>query len=106
MDSDKRRVILARRAEGQSIREIAAAVEVSVGVVHKTLNPAAAPSAADPDGRIATLRLVPELGHRRSRTATSTSGPLPVQHHRQRPGQACALSRPDAPALDKDDVPD
>ncbi|AQW48305.1 resolvase [Streptomyces hygroscopicus] len=41
---DKRRVILARRAEGQSIRQIAAAVKVSavkvsVGVVHKTLNP-------------------------------------------------------------------
>ncbi|MFJ4972172.1 helix-turn-helix domain containing protein [Streptomyces sp. SM13] len=43
MDDDKRRVILARRAEGQSIRQIAAAVKVSVGVVHKTLNPAAAP---------------------------------------------------------------
>ncbi|MFE7609264.1 sigma factor-like helix-turn-helix DNA-binding protein [Streptomyces celluloflavus] len=43
MDDDKRRVILARRAEGQSIREIAVAVKVSVGVVHKTLNPAAAP---------------------------------------------------------------
>jgi DNA invertase Pin-like site-specific DNA recombinase len=40
VDDDKRRVILARRAEGQSIREIAAAVKVSVGVVHKTLNPA------------------------------------------------------------------
>ncbi|WP_326750622.1 hypothetical protein OG280_40910 (plasmid) [Streptomyces virginiae] len=43
VDDDKRRVILARRAEGQSIREIAAAVKVSVGVVHKTLSPAAAP---------------------------------------------------------------
>ncbi|WP_330316263.1 recombinase family protein [Streptomyces platensis] len=43
VDDDKRRVILARRAEGQSIREIAAAVKVSVGVVHKTLNPEAAP---------------------------------------------------------------
>ncbi|MFD5388196.1 recombinase family protein [Streptomyces sp. NPDC127074] len=40
VDDDKRRVILARRAEGQSIRQIAAAVKVSVGVVHKTLNPA------------------------------------------------------------------
>ncbi|MFE4658228.1 hypothetical protein ACFRFJ_16280 [Streptomyces hydrogenans] len=39
----KRRVILARRAEGQSIRQIAAAVKVSIGVVRKTLNPAAAP---------------------------------------------------------------
>ncbi|MFC4517552.1 hypothetical protein [Streptomyces ehimensis] len=37
--TNKRRVILARRAEGQSIREIAAAVRVSVGVVHKILNP-------------------------------------------------------------------
>jgi DNA invertase Pin-like site-specific DNA recombinase len=43
VDDDKRRVILARRAEGQSIRQIAAAVKVSVGVVHKTLNPAAVP---------------------------------------------------------------
>lgn len=43
VDDDKRRVILARRAEGQSIREIAAAVKVSVGVVHKTLNPAETP---------------------------------------------------------------
>ncbi|MGA5193129.1 hypothetical protein [Streptomyces exfoliatus] len=38
----RRQAILARRAEGQSIREIAAA-KVSVGVVHKTLNTAAAP---------------------------------------------------------------
>ncbi|MFE7111171.1 hypothetical protein ACFU98_32375 [Streptomyces sp. NPDC057575] len=41
VDNGKRRVTLARRAEGQSIREIAAAVRVSVGVAHKTLNPAA-----------------------------------------------------------------
>lgn len=34
VDEDRRRVILARRAEGQSIREISAAVGVSVGVVH------------------------------------------------------------------------
>lgn len=39
VDEDKRRIILARRAENQSIREISAAVRVSVGVVHKTLNP-------------------------------------------------------------------
>ena len=32
-------MILARRAEGQSIREIATDVKVSVSVVHKTLNP-------------------------------------------------------------------
>lgn len=44
VDDDKRRVILARRTEGQSIRQIAAAVKVSVGVVHKTLNPAAEPA--------------------------------------------------------------
>ena len=43
VDDDKRRVILARRAEGRSIRRIAATVKVSVGVVHKSLNPAAAP---------------------------------------------------------------
>ncbi|MEU9121073.1 sigma factor-like helix-turn-helix DNA-binding protein [Streptomyces sp. NPDC048506] len=39
MDADKRRVVLARRAEGQSIREIAAGVGVSVGVVRKTRSP-------------------------------------------------------------------
>src|SRR3569833_1156416 len=50
VDDDKRRVILARRAEGQSIRQIAAAVKVSVGVVHKTLNPAAAPVDSCPPG--------------------------------------------------------
>lgn len=49
VDDDKRRVILARRAEGQSIRQIALTVKVSVGVVHKTLNPA-------PTGRL----LVPQ----------------------------------------------
>lgn len=38
--ADKRRVILARRAEGQSIRQIATGVGVSIGVVHKTLSPA------------------------------------------------------------------
>lgn len=43
LDDDKRCVILARRAEGQPIREIAVAVKVSVGVVHKTRNLAAAP---------------------------------------------------------------
>ncbi|AZK93836.1 recombinase family protein [Streptomyces sp. SID5473] len=48
VDDDKRRVILARRAEGQSIREIVAAVKVSVGVVHKALNPAAAPVGSRP----------------------------------------------------------
>ncbi|WP_246459680.1 recombinase family protein [Streptomyces himalayensis] len=39
VEPDRRRVILARRAEGQSIRAIAAAVGVSVGVGHKTLTP-------------------------------------------------------------------
>ncbi|WP_103502742.1 helix-turn-helix domain-containing protein [Streptomyces sp. SM14] len=43
MDDHKRRVILTLRAEGRSIRAIAAAVKVSVGVVHKTFNPAATP---------------------------------------------------------------
>lgn len=37
VDEDKRRVILARKAEGQSIREIARGVGVSVGVVHKVV---------------------------------------------------------------------
>ena len=47
VDDDKRRIIHARRAEGQSIREIAAAVKVSVGVVHKTLNPVPKQPAVD-----------------------------------------------------------
>ncbi|WP_216915247.1 recombinase family protein [Nocardia noduli] len=34
VDDDKRRAILARRAEGQSLREIARGVEVSLAVVH------------------------------------------------------------------------
>jgi DNA invertase Pin-like site-specific DNA recombinase len=37
VDDDKRAAILARRERGQSIRTIAAGVQVSVGVVHKTL---------------------------------------------------------------------
>lgn len=37
VDEDKRRVILARKAEGQSIREIARGVGVSTGTVHKVL---------------------------------------------------------------------
>ncbi|MFG1711353.1 recombinase family protein, partial [Nonomuraea sp. M3C6] len=37
VDDDKRAAILDRRKRGESIRTIAAAVKVSVGVVHKTL---------------------------------------------------------------------
>ena len=37
VDDDKRAAILARRARGESIRTIAAAVGISIGVVHKTL---------------------------------------------------------------------
>ncbi|GAA3427511.1 hypothetical protein ACWDTT_35280 [Streptosporangium sandarakinum] len=37
VDDDKRAAILARRQRGESIRTIAAGVNVSVGVVHKTL---------------------------------------------------------------------
>ncbi|MEO3853077.1 recombinase family protein [Streptomyces sp. B8F3] len=40
VDDDKRAAILSRRANGQSMRTIAAGVGVSVGVVHKTLNAA------------------------------------------------------------------
>ncbi|MDT0306146.1 recombinase family protein [Streptomyces sp. DSM 44917] len=40
VDDDKRAAIFSRRARGQSIREIAAGVGVSVGVVHKTLTAA------------------------------------------------------------------
>ncbi|WP_104131247.1 recombinase family protein [Cryobacterium sp. M91] len=37
VDDDKHAAILARRARGESIRTIATAVGVSIGVVHKTL---------------------------------------------------------------------
>jgi DNA invertase Pin-like site-specific DNA recombinase len=37
VDTDKRRVILARHADGESIRTIARATKVSVGTVHKVL---------------------------------------------------------------------
>ena len=37
VDDDKRAAILARRARGESIRTIATAVGISIGVVHKTL---------------------------------------------------------------------
>ncbi|MFF4198297.1 recombinase family protein [Nonomuraea sp. NPDC001831] len=37
VDDDKRAAILARRERGESIRTIAAGVNVSIGVVHKTL---------------------------------------------------------------------
>ncbi|YCK38293.1 hypothetical protein ACNF49_30845 [Actinomadura sp. ATCC 39365] len=40
VDADKRAAILARRERGESIPTIAAAVNVSVGVVHKTLTEA------------------------------------------------------------------
>jgi len=36
-DTDKRRIILARHADGESIRTIARATKVSVGTVHKVL---------------------------------------------------------------------
>jgi len=37
VDADKRRVILARHGEGESIRTIAAATKVSVGTVHNVV---------------------------------------------------------------------
>ncbi|TDC99060.1 helix-turn-helix domain containing protein [Nonomuraea deserti] len=40
VDDDKRAAILARRQRGESIRTIAAGVDVSIGVVHKTLTDA------------------------------------------------------------------
>ncbi|WP_420806997.1 recombinase family protein [Amycolatopsis keratiniphila] len=44
VDDDKRRAILARRAEGQSLREISRGVSISLGVVHGVV--ASAESAA------------------------------------------------------------
>ncbi|MGV9679116.1 recombinase family protein [Nocardia sp. NPDC003482] len=46
VDADKRRAILARRAEGQSLREIARGVGVSLAVVHGEVRAAAT---RDPD---------------------------------------------------------
>ncbi|MGW3368426.1 hypothetical protein ACWDOR_36370 [Streptosporangium canum] len=46
VDDDKRAAILARRQRGESIRTIAAGVNLSVGVVHKTLTDPEAPQAA------------------------------------------------------------
>lgn len=42
LDDDKRAAILARREKGESVREIARGVAVSVGTVHKVLTEAAA----------------------------------------------------------------
>lgn len=41
VDDDKRAVILARRARGETIRTIATGLGISIGVVHKTLTHAA-----------------------------------------------------------------
>jgi DNA-directed RNA polymerase specialized sigma24 family protein len=46
VDDDKRAAILARRQRGESIRTIAAGVDVSIGVVHKTLTDAQRAAAA------------------------------------------------------------
>lgn len=40
LDADKRRLILARHGEGESIREISRGVSVSVGLVHKVVKEA------------------------------------------------------------------
>jgi DNA invertase Pin-like site-specific DNA recombinase len=46
VDDDKRRAILARRNEGQSLRSIAAGVGISLAVVHKVVTEAEAASTA------------------------------------------------------------
>ncbi|MER5626707.1 hypothetical protein ABT061_37320 [Streptosporangium sp. NPDC002544] len=43
VDDDERAAILARRQHGESIRTTAAGVNVSVGIVHKTLTDTEAP---------------------------------------------------------------
>ena len=45
VDDDKRRTILARRAEGQSLREIARGIGVSLAVVHGAVKTAEAGAA-------------------------------------------------------------
>jgi DNA invertase Pin-like site-specific DNA recombinase len=47
VDDDKRRAILARQGEGQSLREIARGVEVSLAVVHRIVTEAAEPVDTD-----------------------------------------------------------
>jgi DNA invertase Pin-like site-specific DNA recombinase len=47
VDDDKRRAILARQGEGQSLREIARGVEVSLAVVHRIVTEAAGPVDAE-----------------------------------------------------------
>ena len=46
VDADKRRAILARHAEGQSLREIARGVGVSLAVVHGEVRTAQAAESA------------------------------------------------------------
>jgi DNA invertase Pin-like site-specific DNA recombinase len=59
VDADKRRIILARHADGESIRTIARATKVSIGTVHNVLNDnppavyADAPDDAPPAGEAA-----------------------------------------------------
>ncbi|MFF0531143.1 hypothetical protein ACFYT3_22490 [Nocardia amikacinitolerans] len=54
VDEDKRRAILARQAEGQSLREIARGVGVSLAVVHGEVKAPATPQS--PGRRIAGAR--------------------------------------------------
>ncbi|MFB7837835.1 hypothetical protein ACFC4J_40030, partial [Streptomyces sp. NPDC056056] len=56
LDDDRRRAILARRAEGQSLREIARGVGVSLAVVHGAVK-ASDSSAAEPTPAAATVVL-------------------------------------------------
>lgn len=44
VDTDKRRVIMARHQDGESIRQIARATKLSVGTVHKVVSEDSAPS--------------------------------------------------------------
>jgi DNA invertase Pin-like site-specific DNA recombinase len=44
VDDDKRAAIHARRARGESIRTIATGLDISIGVVHKTLTETASPA--------------------------------------------------------------
>ncbi|MFD7965932.1 hypothetical protein ACFV5J_34625 [Streptomyces zaomyceticus] len=93
VDDDKRRVILARRAEGQSIREIAVAVKVSVGVVHKTLNPAAAPADSYPQGADRYGELLVTSRQLREDRAVSPAGSAKLRVLRREPTGVQALWR-------------
>lgn len=111
VDEDKRRVILARRAEGQSLRQIADAVKVSLGVVHAEIT--AAETSPDPlqevivlPGVRAPLPVDPRDDQPLTDTAKPTTGhapesvPAPEPVVQPAPGLIERDGSPAAPAVE------